>query len=264
MKKIVSMLMALVLLLSCGAFAAAESENGILGQWYLSEIQLASGNVISPYDILELVTLTLNEEGMSTYDMTTHFRSGVLDCIWSEKDDAYTLTFIDGETVHDMTYEVVDGVERLSIVKGSRTDVFTREAPEGEEIRVTAAATNLAPSDFDGTWVGVTYLVYDELLYMSTSLMNQTLYYEIADTYVTNFGVDNATGERTDFYTAENAEFSTTDSVSMLLTNASEYLSLHVDDSMVVSVNDANEMLICRRLTPEEIAELPASTDVEE
>lgn len=258
MKKIVSMLMALVLLLSCGAFAAAESENGILGQWYLSEIRLASGNVISPYDLMELTTLTINENGSASFEMNTYFRSGTIEGVWSENGDAYTMINVDSHTVNDMTLEVVDGVERLVIAGESRTDVYTREAPEGEEMHTVPYAADVTAADFDGVWGGVAYLLYEDQLFFNTdTMMDITLYYDIQNTYVTSFAISHETGERQDFYTGDNGDFSTTDGVGTILTSAYEYIGLREDGTLLVSVNDGKEMLICRKLTDEEIAALP-------
>jgi len=244
--------------MSCGAIASAESEKGILGQWHLYEIQLASGSVISPYDLMELTTLTINENNTAAFDMVTYFRSGTLEGTWSENGDAYTLINTGNQTVNDMTYEVVDGVERLVVANGSRTDVYTREAPEGEEMHTVNYATDVTAADFDGVWRGIAYLVYDEQLYFNTdTMMDVTLYYDIKDTYVTNFAISHKTGEREDFYTGDNGDFSVTNDVGVILTSAYEYISLREDGTLTVSVNDGNEILICRRLTAEEIAELP-------
>ena len=147
MKRFVSMLLVCVVLMSCGAIASAESEKGILGQWHLSEIQLASGSVISPYDLMELTTLTINENNTAAFDMVTYFRSGTLEGTWSENGDAYTLINTGNQTVNNMTYEVVDGVERLVVANGSRTDVYTREAPEGEEMHTVNYATGTTAAD---------------------------------------------------------------------------------------------------------------------
>lgn len=145
MKKLLSLLLALAMLLGCVAFAEGVDYTGT---WVLTGAE-ASGMQMGPATLamvgLDSVTLVLNADGTMTMTMMGMEEAGT----WKVVENGIS---VDGGTdVQIFTYQD----EVLTAASEDETMMFTREgaAPAIEEAPVAVSLANVDPVAFEGEWV---------------------------------------------------------------------------------------------------------------
>lgn len=136
MKKMITLLLALVMLAGLMSFASADD---VTGEWYLRTMSQGDQSI----DVAEMgmsCVMTLNADGSATFVGMGQDATGN----WVESNGKYTITF-EGDPA--------DGVlsnGELTVSAGETSMVFTKEAVSSTEIAEVKA--DAAAEEFNGEW----------------------------------------------------------------------------------------------------------------
>lgn len=151
MKKLLSLLVALTMLLGCMAFAEGVDYTGT---WVLTGAE-ASGMQMGPAILAMFgmdMTMVLNADGTMTMTMMGMEETGT----WTVAENGINVD--DGTDVQLFTYQD----EVLAAVSEEQTLLFTREgaAPAIEEAPAVVSLANVDPVAFEGEWVLTTATMF--------------------------------------------------------------------------------------------------------
>ncbi len=145
MKKVLSVILSLALLLSCLAFSAVAEGTDYTGDWYLNGIVLGD-KIVSPSMIGMASTIHLNADGTAAIDFSQNGESTSSDGTWVITETGLTVT---ESEVFPMDFVLEDGGLMCDI--GEYKMVYTRDVPKASAtFPEVVAAESL--DVFQGTW----------------------------------------------------------------------------------------------------------------
>ncbi len=168
MRKLLSVVLALALLLACAALPAAAEGASYAGEWYLVEMGM-NGMSMAPGDVGMSMTLTLNEDGTGRFLTVQGGEEKTDEVTWEAVEGGINVTQ-SGDT---RLFEDVDG--RLKAAIGESTLILGREAPAAMVIpsKVTAESLDV----FQGKWQ-LTKMLMGGALLPSNVLANMGMTFE--------------------------------------------------------------------------------------
>jgi len=145
MKKLISLLLAVILVSALISVPVMAAQEDLAGTWYAHSIEsdgtMMEGSLLASLGMV--VTLTLNEDGTAVLSMAGQ----EIECTWEGE------TLILNES--PVPIELTDG--ELKIEPNGSAIIFGKTAPEAADVSLAPVVENPELSDFDGTWNAVTY-----------------------------------------------------------------------------------------------------------
>lgn len=143
MKKALSMVMCLMLVLSAASAVALEQGEAV-GTWYLNTVE-SDGMTFDSATLGMEMTIALNEDGTGEMSMTGQETQEIL---WSIDGDSVNVT--NKEKTATMTYIYADG--QLSSASTGATMYFGKEIKKLEKYAPGEPLKDVTEADFEGSW----------------------------------------------------------------------------------------------------------------